>query len=463
VRRAPVAPVSLGNNRWQWILNDVPAVDMRHVSLHPAGGAIRQRMSIHYFGPGVVQPFRGDWRSIGEWYAQLVEGRLTPTPEITAKAQELTAGKTGFYSKSEAIATFMQRNIRYFAVEIGIGGYQPHAASDTYRNRYGDCKDKATLLVAMLGAVGIHGNLVMVDDRRGVVDPKSPSIYGNHVIAAIEVPSGTDIATLDSIVTLANGKRYVIFDPTQEWIPFGQIPSYEQGSYGLLIDGNDSQIISLPVLPPARSTLSRIAKFKLQDDGTLTGQVTELRSGDSAWIRRASFTADDTRKREEWLDRHVRQDLSNFTVADFTVNNLQDLDKQLELSYSVTTAQYGKAMGPLLLLRPRVLGDDSPQIDHEPKRSLPVDLESTRVEHDDYTIELPAGYSVDELPDPVAVDLGFASYQSSTTVQANVLRYTRTLTVRDLELPAADYSQLVKIAGVIHADEQNRAVLKRTQ
>jgi hypothetical protein len=142
---------------------------------------------------------------------------------------------------------------------------------------------------------------------------------------------------------------------------------------------------------------------------------------------------------------------------------LQDLDKQLEMKYQVTAAQYSKAMGPLLLLRPRVLGKDSPDLEQESKRTVAVDLEGTRVEHDDYSIELPAGYSVDELPDPVKLDLGFAAYESSTTVEASTLRYTRTLTVRDVDLPASQFPALVKMTATIHADEQNRAVLKRAQ
>ena len=81
------------------------------------------------------------------------------TPEIAAKASELIAGKTDFYDKTEAIAEFVQKHIRYFVIEMGIGGYQPHFAGDIFRNRYGDCKDKATLLSAMLSTVGIHAAL----------------------------------------------------------------------------------------------------------------------------------------------------------------------------------------------------------------------------------------------------------------------------------------------------------------
>ena len=73
---------------------------------------------------------------------------------------------------------------------MGIGGLQPHPAVDIFRNGYGDCKDKATLLSAMLSTVGIHSTIVLVDTHRGYVDPKAPSINGNHAIAAIEIPKG---------------------------------------------------------------------------------------------------------------------------------------------------------------------------------------------------------------------------------------------------------------------------------
>jgi hypothetical protein len=74
----------------------------------------------------------------------------------------------------------------------GIGGLRANYASDIYRNKYGDCKDKTTLLISMLQVAGIHAFYVPVDDRRGIVDPDDPSLYGNHMITAIEVPSGVD-------------------------------------------------------------------------------------------------------------------------------------------------------------------------------------------------------------------------------------------------------------------------------
>jgi hypothetical protein len=112
------------------------------------------------------------------------------------------------------------------------------------------------------------------------------------------------------------------------------------------------------------------------------------------------------------------------------------------------------------MIRPRVLGSENLRTDQK-KRRVPINLNQTMQEQDDYTIELPTGYAVDEIPNPVKLDLGFAFYESSSTVKDNILHYTRTYTVREVTLPADKYSDVQKLAGIIAADEQSSAVLKK--
>src|SRR6202012_261599 len=142
---------------------------------------------------------------------------------------------------------------------MGVGGYQPHPAADIFRGRYGDCKDKATLLSALLSSVGIHSALLMVHTERGVIDPNAPSILGNHMIAAIEIPKGYESPRMRSVVTANTGKRYLIFDPTSEKTPFGQLEHELQGSYGVLMEAKDSQVIQLPIMLPELNTVRRSA------------------------------------------------------------------------------------------------------------------------------------------------------------------------------------------------------------
>jgi len=457
-KQAP--PIDLERQRWRWEMNNTPPIDLEQVTLRPDPFSLAGRMTVHYAGPGISTPTEGTWQSIGQWYQALAKDRLTATPEIAAKANELVSGKTDFYDKTEAIGEFVQKQVRYFAIEMGIGGYQPHYAADIFHNRYGDCKDKATLLTAMLSTIGVHGALVMVDHRRGVLDPDAPSIVGDHMIAAIEIPKDYTSPKLRSVVTSTTGRRYLIFDPTWEKTAFGQLEHNLQGGYGVLMEGPESQIIQFPVLPPDLNTIHRTASFQLQPDGSLKGTVTEKRFGDLSEDRRSLYTMGDAKEQTQFLDRVLGQDFTSFTVSDVKVQNAEALNKDLTTSYALAADRFGKPMGSLLTVRPRVLGSDGLHTDLKMRR-VPINLNETMQEHDDYAIELPPGYAVDEIPDPIKLDVGFASYESSSTVKDNVLHYTRTYTVREVTLPADKYSDVQKLAGVIAADEQNSAVLKK--
>lgn len=456
----PVREADLEKSRWRWEVNDVPGIDLKHVPMSPSPLALGGRMTVHYQGPGLPVADGGTWKGIGEWYAGISRDRLQASPEIAAKAQSLTAGKQDFYEKSEAIGEFVQKQVRYFAVEVGIGGYQPHPAKDVLHNMYGDCKDKATLVSAMLSSVGIHSALMMVDSRRGVVDPKAPSLVGNHMIAAIEVPAGYESPKLRSVLTATTGKRYLIFDPTWEKTPFGQLEHGLQGGYGILMEGAATEAVALPVLDPTLDTIRRTATFKLAADGHLSGAVTERRFGDVSEMRREVYSTADAKEQQEFLEHLLEHDFTSFKATDVKVENVAALNKEFTMSYSVDADRYARTMGPLLMVRPRVLGDLAPSADKK-IRLVPIDLGETMQAVDDYTIELPEGYAIDEIPDPVKLDLGFAAYQSSAEVKGQTLHYTRTYTVRQVSLPASRYGDLQKLANVITADEESRAVFKK--
>ena len=457
---ATVDAADLEGKGYRWEMKNVAAVDLDDVPLSPSTEALAARMTVHYAGPGLSEPQDGTWQGVGLWYEGLSRDRMQPNADITAKAQALIAGKTDFYDKTEAIGEFVQKQIRYFVIEMGIGGLQPHSAADIYKGRYGDCKDKATLVGAMLTSVGLHSDIVLVDTRRGIVDPKDPSIWGDHAIAAIEIPAGYQSPKLHSVVTLKSGKRYLIFDPTWSDTPFGQIEDGLQGSYGLIVEGKASELVQIPVVDPEFNTIRRTASFALAPDGTLKGQVTDRRFGDIASYRRRELTSNDGHKQQQYMDRTVSHDLAAASLTDLKFENLDALDKDLTTSFQLTATHFATNTGPLLMVRPRVFGEYAPGTDRK-VRTVPIEMGTAMQATDSFDIELPEGYAVDELPDAVKQDFGFASYESKTVLDGRVLHYTRTYTVRQVQVPAEKYGDVQRLSGVIAADEDSRAVLKR--
>ncbi len=455
----PVKAIDLEHQRYRWDFNATPGIAIEEVPMRPSLSALAPRMTVHYSAASGADDL-ATWKGIGQWFDGISHDRLQPSPELAAKAAELTAGKTDFYDKAEAIGEFVQQQIRYFVVEMGIGGYQPHAAADIFHNRYGDCKDKATLLSAMLSSVGIHSAIVLVDTRRGVVDPEAPSLVGNHAIGAIEIPTGYQSAKLRSVVSLKSGKRYLIFDPTWDKTAFGQLEANLQGGSGLIVEGKNSEVVQFPLLNPALNSITRTASFDLETDGSLKGAIVEKRFGDLSEHRRDLFATTDLKQQHLEMDRTLRRDFAAFEISDLKVENVASLNKDLTTSFSISAQRYGRNAGALIMVRPRVMGSEGPRIDRK-ERSVPIDLGETMTAQDDFTIHLPEGYALDELPEPIKLDVGFASYESASKLDGNVLHYTRTYTVRQVSLPADRYPDVQKLAAAIDADEQNHAVFKK--
>src|SRR6201987_5359485 len=136
------------------------------------------------------------WEQIGRWYASMEKDRRLPSPEVRAKADDLPRGTSADLAIIDERYDFAAINFRYVSLSLGVGRYQPHAASDVLHNQYGDCKDKHTLLASLLEAEGLHANSVLINSSRKLdPDVPSPSQF-DHVITMLplkgqEVWTGT--------------------------------------------------------------------------------------------------------------------------------------------------------------------------------------------------------------------------------------------------------------------------------
>jgi hypothetical protein len=347
------------------------------------------------------------------------------------------------------------------AVEIGIGGFQPHPAAEIFHARYGDCKDKATLLSTMLHEVGIESDYVLISTHRGTVSPALPSPHFNHAILAIEVPEGTKSDLYRSVVTGKSGKRYLIFDPTDPFTPLGDVRGDLQDTYALLVADGSGELIHTPLFQPEANELSRTGHFTLSAEGELSGNVVETRSGDHAFHERVSLKNANQQERTQQLERRLGRSLQGFTLQTADIQPLDQPQENLLISLKFTDPGCGKIRGPLMLVRPRVLGEKSLTLERKP-RHFPFQFEDTSRETDIYEFDLPKEYVVDDVPEPVNVDMGFATYQIKVEVSGAKLRYSREFVRRDVLIKPDRTEELRKMQGIIGADENTAVVLKRT-
>jgi hypothetical protein len=447
----------------QWAVSDQKEI-RREEDMPPIDG-VAGLMVVSFFPQGGISTSGfTDWQQMGTWYRNLISGRMDASPEIKQKVAALTAGSgVTPLGKMNRLAQFVQHDIRYVAIELGIGGWQPHAAPEVFSHRYGDCKDKATLLSSMLREIGIDSYHVSINTERGSVTPDVPAhLAFNHVILAIKLPDGLDDPTL--VATLRDPKlgKILFFDPTDELTPFGQIAGNLQANYGLLVAPDGGELLALPMQPSAMNGIQRKGKLTLDASGNLKGDVSEIRVGDRAWSQRwALRTVTKDSDRIKPIENLLAGSLSSFQITKASFTNLSLTDLPFGFDYSFQAENYAKNAGNLLLVRPRVIGSKAKAIlETKEPRKYSIEFEGPVRDSDAFEIVLPPGYEVDDVPPPVDADFGFASYHSKTEVKGNVIGYSRSFEVKELSVPVSRADELKKLYRIIASDERNTAVLK---
>jgi Domain of Unknown Function with PDB structure (DUF3857)/Transglutaminase-like superfamily len=459
LNHADQPPVSSASG-WQWSMSDVKGITVEP-DMAPWQATAGQ-MWLALLPPGGKDAGPQTWQEIGTWYVNLTGGRRDATPEIRQKVAELTSGKTQTLEKIRSLAAYVQSDIRYVAIELGIGGYQPHAAGAVLANRYGDCKDKVTLLSSMLKEIGVDSSYLIVNAQRGWLSSATPPNLGfNHVVLGIQLAAVED-PSLMAVTSIPGLGRVLVFDPTDPYTPLGSISGALQGGYGLLAASEGGVLIQLPELPASASGTQRTGQMTLEESGTLRGEIREVLTGDRAAKQRAELgaaTQDPNHART--VESHIGSAFATFQILRATVTNLRVNDRPIEWDFSLEVPHYAKSVGDLLVVRPRILGTESSAALETPEpRKHGFEFSSRLHNTDSFEISLPPGYRVDDLPPPVDVDYDFATYHSRIESTGHTLRYTRTLEIRELSVPLGKIDKLRELFRLIRNDERAEAVLK---
>jgi hypothetical protein len=305
---------------------------------------------------------------------------------------------------------------------------------------------------------------VIVNSERTYVRVNAPpSLLFDHVILAVRLPQQVQDVSL--LASQGSGdERLLFFDPTDELTPFGRIRGELQGSVGLLALAENGRLVTLPQLQPEQSGVRRTAKLALNEQGVLTGDISERITGQEAlrqrgFLRVAAREADITRV----IEARLAESLASFQLIRAIPGNREASDLPLEWDYRISAASYARRAGELLMVRPRVLGIHAVTLpDQDKPRVHDLILSEPRLHTDEILIELPAGYVVDSLPQPLQLDVGFAAYRSRCEVVGSQLKFTRSYEVRDLLVPVAKIADYYRLHREIARDERAVVVLKKS-
>jgi len=392
--------------------------------------------------PDVQMTTFESWEQIGRWYADLEKDRRAPTPEVRAKAQELTKGLNTDLDKTEALYDYVAKNFRYVSLSLGVGRYQPHAASDVLHDQYGDCKDKHTLLASLLEAEGLHADSVLINSSRKLdPDVPSPSQF-DHVITML--PMGT-----------GDKKEEVWMDTTAEVGPFRLLAYQLRKKQALVIPPVNPPSTIAPHLeetpadtPMPDSEVSQI-DGKINDIGKLEAHVHYEFRGDEELMLRSVFRRvpeANWQRVAENINASLGGDVTNLKVSDPAATR-----EPFTLSYDVSRVNFldwskkkSEIVLPLVQFNLPDVDTDDTDADADPLKLGPKAEYSYNIK-----LELPAKYTA-HAPLAFSLKRDYAEYLATYKVDAGVFIAGRKLTLRQDELPVAraeDYESFRRAVG----------------
>ena len=458
LHHAVVQPRTIGQAHWEWELSGVEA--MKTEEGMPAWRSVAGHLGIALLPPsGLAGKSVGDWHDIGVWFSSLAAQSRASTPQITQKARELTSKESTLRARTLALAAYVQHQVRYVAIEIGIGGYQPHSAAEVLKNSYGDCKDKVTALSALLQAIGLESYYVLINSDRDFLAPQFPTMRSfDHVILAIRVPEDFDKAGIFASVKHPRLGTLLLFDPTSDITPLGYLPPNLQASTALLVTAEGGELIRTPLLVPTCNRVLRQAELRIDESGTLQASVHEFRSGSRANILRDELLSVPKAERQKVFERLVLSINENAALTAASLGDMDPSHTSFNVDYSFTVPSYAQRLGDILLLPAMPLGHRENDLMEKGPRNQPISLDHTSAEGEIVDITFPSTLNVDEIPESVSYEYPFANYTAKYFLKDGKLSYSRSLEIKEINIPVERLQEFKAFFRNVSRDERGYIV-----
>jgi tetratricopeptide (TPR) repeat protein/transglutaminase-like putative cysteine protease len=362
------------------------------------------------------------WEQIGLWYAGLEKDRRAPSPEVRAKAAELTKGLDTPLDRVQALYDYVAKNFRYVSLSLGVGRYQPHASGDVLHNQYGDCKDKHTLLASLLEAEGLHASSVLINSSRKL-DP--------------DVPSPSQFDHVITMLPMTTPPEEVWMDTTSEVAPFRLLAFSLRDKLALVIPAKGTpHLEETPADTPMPDSEISEVDGKINEIGKLEAHVHYTFRGDEELMLRSIFRhypEAQWQRVVENVNAGVGGDITNLKISDpaatrepFTMS--YDVAKPNFLDWSKKKSDLTL---PLCQFNLPDLGNSEDEADADAALKLGPKAEYVYK----IKLDLPVNYTA-HAPLPFSLKRDYAEYEATYKLEGTSFTAARTLTMRQTELPA---------------------------
>ncbi len=384
-----------------------------------------------------------NWSHIYKWWEKLYKEKIRTNEAIEEKTQELIKGKSTEKDKARAIYNWCAAKIRYVGVEYGEAGFEPHYATEIFKNKYGDCKDQTMLLISMLKFAGISAYPVLIGTR-GIypLDEGFPTLLFNHAICLTKI-----------------GKELIFLDPTGETTSFGDLPGGDQNREVLVFYEKEGKIEKIPLFGAEHNKVFRKLTISVNPDESISGTMKIdtfgiYNQGQRWWLK---YTKPVLTKEElkSWVSTiSPGGELQNYQISD-----VEDLDQPVEIKMEFKGPKFLAEAGKNRLVP--LLGGVSATLVSREKRNYPLDFDILSSSYMSVEIKLPQNLAVDYLPQPITEDTPWFSYFSEYTFSKGTICFEEGLIRKKILVSTKSYREYKEIYEELARQTDKQIVLKK--
>ncbi|MBI4706842.1 MAG: DUF3857 domain-containing protein [Candidatus Omnitrophica bacterium] len=386
-----------------------------------------------------------NWREIYDWWWGLAKDKISADTQIKKKTAELIKNKNNDLDKARAIYNYCAQDIRYVAVEYGQAGYEPHKAEDIFKNKYGDCKDQAILLVTMLREAGLTAWPVLIATKDNYnLDKEFPAVLFNHCIAAVSLKEGV-----------------VFLDPTAQTCSFGDLPSGDQARQVLVFKENGFEIMPTPLYPAGHNLVRQQLNIKINKDESILAKKSIFTFGIYDQAQRYWLLYTQPELIQETLGQKIQEVSIGASLEKYNIENLHDLNKPVVLSYDFHGPEYATLAGPLFIL-PQLASVDVGIVAKE-KRKYSIDFEILESKENTLEIEVPENTRIKYLPENISVDTAWLKFSAEYKFSSNKLILHQASFLKKTIIPESEYLEFKKFYETLAKKLKQRVVLEKVK
>ena len=476
-----------GNVIYVWHYGETPALAVEEGMPHVNDIAPR----LHYSSIP-------SWNDVYLWYQQLAADRYTPDSQIEARVHQLTKDLTTKADKIRAIYHFVASRIRYVGIELGQSAYQPSPATEVLQKQYGDCKDKTTLLIAMLELVGIRAYPVLINPAPyEQTDTELPSLNQfSHMLAAI--PSNDGIARSQGATTGVDAAGgYIWLDATSSTCNYGNLPYSDQGRKGFLIGEAQGEFVDIPIFPAETNRLVSTTELWLSEEGAVQGKIHIQTRGQYAINARWTYQQVPPSQLQTTLATELSQQFPGIAVEWSNISDLANLNVPVEMELGFQVQNYATLLEKehpgrsdrygRRGFKPRLRGEkehpgrsNRPGVDvamamlmpmpidefaeyaalvAAPQRAYSLDLGYPTQLEKEIQIHLPEGWTA-VLPANLQHTTDFAELSRQYRQTESTVTYRLTFTLKERIIPAAAYAAAKRFFTQLASEDRSRLLLQ---